>query len=63
MGDASTSTATTFDVFLSHSSVDKPSVEVIAERLIAEAGLRPFVDRWHLVVLGRQVGDSRLIGG
>jgi hypothetical protein len=37
-----------YDVFLSHSSVDKPAVEAIARRL-RDAGLNPFLDRWHLV--------------
>ena len=37
-----------FDVFLSHSSADKPAVEAIAQRLIAEEHLRPFLDKWHL---------------
>ncbi|WP_309890828.1 TIR domain-containing protein [Archangium sp.] len=38
-----------FDVFLSHNSQDKASVEALAERLRSEAGLRPFLDKWHLV--------------
>jgi len=38
-----------YDVFLSHSSADKPAVETIAVRLRDEAGLRPFLDKWHLV--------------
>ncbi|NMO16946.1 TIR domain-containing protein [Pyxidicoccus fallax] len=38
-----------FDVFLSHNGQDKASVEVLAERLRAEAGLQPFLDKWHLV--------------
>ena len=38
-----------FDVFLSHNSQDKASVEALAERLKSEAGLRPFLDKWHLV--------------
>ncbi|EPX62045.1 hypothetical protein D187_009948 [Cystobacter fuscus DSM 2262] len=38
-----------FDVFLSHNSQDKASVETLAERLRAEAGLQPFLDKWHLV--------------
>lgn len=37
-----------FDVFLSHSSADKPEVEAIAQRL-REAGLNPFLDKWHLI--------------
>jgi nucleoside phosphorylase len=38
-----------YDVFLSHSSADKPAVEAVAVRLRDEAGLRPFLDAWHLV--------------
>lgn len=38
-----------FDVFLSHSNPDKPAVEEIARRLEDEAGLKPFLDKWHLV--------------
>ena len=38
-----------YDVFLSHSSADKPTVEAIAVRLRDEAGLRPFLDKWDLV--------------
>ncbi len=38
-----------FDVFLSHNSADKPVVETLAGRLEDEAGLRPFLDKWHLV--------------
>lgn len=38
-----------YDVFLSYSSADKPAVEAIALRLRDEAGLRPFLDTWHLV--------------
>ena len=38
-----------YDVFLSHNSRDKPAVERLARRLADEAGLRPFLDRWHLV--------------
>ncbi|HZH76830.1 MAG TPA: TIR domain-containing protein, partial [Archangium sp.] len=37
-----------FHVFLSHSSADKPAVEQLALRL-REAGLQPFLDKWHLV--------------
>ena len=37
-----------FDVFMSHASVDKPVIEDLARRLVAE-GLRPFLDKWHLV--------------
>jgi hypothetical protein len=38
-----------YDVFLSHNSADKPAVEELARRLEDEAGLRPFLDRWHLI--------------
>lgn len=38
-----------YDVFLSHCGVDKPEVELLATRLRREAGLRPFLDKWHLV--------------
>ncbi|HEX5751644.1 MAG TPA: TIR domain-containing protein [Archangium sp.] len=38
-----------FDVFLSHNSQDKAAVELLAERLRSEAGLRPFLDTWNLV--------------
>ncbi|MGD2048283.1 MAG: SUMF1/EgtB/PvdO family nonheme iron enzyme [Chloroflexota bacterium] len=38
-----------FDVFLSHNSADKSAVELIAHRLRTEAGLNPFLDKWHLV--------------
>lgn len=38
-----------YDVFLSHHSSDKPLVEMIAARLEDEAGLKPFLDKWHLV--------------
>jgi hypothetical protein len=37
-----------YDVFLSHSSTDKPAVEELARKLLA-AGLTPFLDKWHLV--------------
>ncbi len=37
-----------FDAFLSHSSVDKPKVEALANRLI-EKGLTPWLDKWNLV--------------
>jgi energy-coupling factor transporter ATP-binding protein EcfA2 len=36
-----------FDVFLSHNSVDKASVEEIARKL-KDAGLRPWLDKWYL---------------
>jgi hypothetical protein len=38
-----------YDVFLSHQSGDKPLVESIAMRLVNEQGLRPFLDKWHLI--------------
>jgi WD40 repeat protein len=38
-----------YDVFLSHNSQDKPAVERLACRLTDETGLRPFLDKWHLV--------------
>ena len=37
-----------YDVFLSHSSKDKPFVEDLARRL-TKVGIQPFLDRWHLV--------------
>ena len=37
-----------YDVFLSHSSADKPAVEELALWLVRE-GLTPFLDKWHLV--------------
>jgi energy-coupling factor transporter ATP-binding protein EcfA2 len=40
---------TQYDVFLSHNSADKPAVEELAHRLTGEAGLQPFLDKWHLV--------------
>ena len=38
-----------YDVFLSHQSGDKSLVESIAARLVDEHGLRPFLDKWHLI--------------
>jgi hypothetical protein len=38
-----------YDVFLSHQSGDKSLVESIATRLVNEQGLRPFLDKWHLI--------------
>jgi len=38
-----------YDVFLSHNSADKPAVKGLARRLSGEAGLRPFLDKWHLI--------------
>jgi len=37
-----------FDVFLSHSGDDKPTIELIARRLIAD-GLKPWLDQWNLI--------------
>lgn len=37
-----------YDVFLSHNSADKPAVEHLAQKL-CEAGLQPFLDKWHLI--------------
>jgi len=37
-----------YDVFLSHATPDKPAVEALARRL-QDAGLSPFLDKWHLV--------------
>ena len=36
------------DVFLSHSTADKPAVEEIARRL-AEEGIQVWLDKWHLI--------------
>ncbi|AKJ01798.1 High-affnity carbon uptake protein Hat/HatR [Archangium gephyra] len=38
-----------FDVFLSHNSLDKPAVELLAQRLKSEGKLNPFLDQWSLV--------------
>src|SRR5690349_11371638 len=37
-----------YDVFLSHSSTERDFVEALAVKL-KEAGLTPFLDRWHLL--------------
>jgi len=37
-----------YQVFLSHSSADKPAVEAIARKL-RKARIEPFLDKWHLV--------------
>src|SRR5947199_2882375 len=37
-----------YDVFLSHSTADKPAVEELAGKLVA-AGITPFLDKWHLI--------------
>jgi TIR domain len=39
---------TDFDIFLSHNSVDKASVEIIAHKL-QTGGLNPWLDKWCLV--------------
>ena len=39
----------TYDVFFSYNGVDKAEVELLATRLQREAGLLPFLDKWHLV--------------
>ena len=38
-----------YHVFLSHNSADEPAVEALARRLADEAGLYPFLDKWHLI--------------
>jgi hypothetical protein len=37
-----------YDVFLSHSSPDKPTVEELARRL-KQNGIEPFLDKWNLI--------------
>src|SRR5262249_12173150 len=37
-----------FDVFLSHSSADKPAVEQLARRF-AKEGIQAWLDKWHLI--------------
>src|SRR5512135_3431887 len=37
-----------YHVFLSHSTVDKPAVEDLANRLVRE-GIEPWLDKWNLV--------------
>lgn len=55
-----------YDVFLSHNGQDKPAVEQLAKRLEDEAGLKPFLDKWHLIpgepwqeALEKALDDSR----
>ena len=43
-----------YDVFLSHSSDDKPAVLVLGQRLEKEARLGVFLDDWHLGV-GKEI--------
>lgn len=38
-----------FDVFMSHRGSDKTLVENLAARLHKDEGLRPFLDKWHLI--------------
>jgi WD40 repeat protein/energy-coupling factor transporter ATP-binding protein EcfA2 len=38
-----------YDVFLSHNSADKISVEALARRLRDESGLQPWLDTWQLI--------------
>ena len=38
-----------YDVFLSHNSLDKDAVEALARRLEDDAGIHPFLDKWHLI--------------
>ena len=45
----STRSTKQYHIFLSHNNSDKASVEKIAGRLEDEAGLKPFLDKWHLV--------------
>jgi hypothetical protein len=45
-----------FDVFLSHNSKDKASVEKIAKRLL-KVGIRPWLDKWNLAA-GDSVSDA-----
>lgn len=58
---------TTYDVFLSHNDADRAAVAAVAAKLV-EAGLRPFLDRWHLVpgesfmpALEKALEDSRAV--
>ena len=37
-----------FDVFLSHTSADKPLVEELTRRLVRE-NVRPWLDSWNLI--------------
>src|SRR6185436_5458081 len=38
-----------FDVFLSHNGEDMEAVEELAHRLVDEAQLKPWLDKWNLV--------------
>jgi hypothetical protein len=46
-----------YDVFLSHKADDKAEVELLGARLKEQAGLRPFLDKWHLVQANRGSGS------
>src|SRR5436305_8842157 len=57
--------APVYDVFLSHSTADKPAVEELARKLV-EAGIKPFFDEWELIpgepsqeALERALDESR----
>jgi len=52
-----------YDVFLCHNGCDKVMVEIIAQRLEDEANLRPFLDKWHLVLenLGKKILSKLLM--
>lgn len=47
--DETRATKRTYDVFLSHNGNDKSVVEWLAVNLTNEVGLKPFLDKWHLV--------------
>jgi len=38
-----------YDVFLSHNNRDQEAVETLGRRLVLDAKLRPFLDKWHLI--------------
>ena len=40
--------STTYDVFLSYNSADKPAVDELARRL-AQEGIQPWLDTWNLI--------------
>lgn len=43
------STTTQFDVFLSYSEADQAAILALANALLTQSGLQPFLDRWHLI--------------
>lgn len=45
---AASASASLCDVFLSHSSADKPAVELLA-RWLLDAGIHPWLDGWNLI--------------